>query len=66
MALCVAGGAAALPSMVALTALMAVERLDPRGRRFARTAGWFLIVAGAASVLGVLPHPLALLLLGTH
>ncbi len=66
MALCVAGGAAALPSMVALTALMAVERLDPRGRRFARTAGWFLIVAGAASVLGVLPDPLALLLLGTH
>ena len=55
MALCVVGGAAALPSMVALTALMAVERLTPRGRRAARTAGRLLIVAGAAAVLGVLP-----------
>jgi predicted metal-binding membrane protein len=66
MTLCVIGGATALPSMVMLTALMAVERLTPRGRRAARTAGRLLVVAGAAAVLGVLPEPLALLLLGTH
>jgi predicted metal-binding membrane protein len=66
MALCVVGGATALPSMVVLTALMAVERLTPRGRRAARTAGRLLILAGAAAVLGVLPDPLALLLVGAH
>jgi predicted metal-binding membrane protein len=66
MALCVVGGAAALPSMVGLTALMAVERLTPRGRHAARTAGWFLMAAGALAVLGVLPDPFAVLLLGTH
>lgn len=66
MALCVVGGAAALPSMVVLTALMAVERLTPRGRRAARTAGRLLIVAGAAAVLGVLPDALAVLLVGAH
>lgn len=66
MALCVVGGATALPAMVALTALMAVERLTPRGRRAARTAGWLLLVAGAAALLHVLPVPLAHALLGTH
>ena len=66
MALCVLGGATALPTMVALTVLMAVERLSPRGRRAARTAGWVLLAAGAAAVMGVLPHPIALLLLGSH
>lgn len=66
MALCVVVGAAALPAMVALTALMAVERLTPRGRRAARTAGWVLLAAGAAAVIGVLPDVLAHLLLGSH
>jgi predicted metal-binding membrane protein len=66
MALCVVGGAVALPSMVALTALMAVERLTPRGRRAARTAAWVLLAAGALAVLGMLPDPFAVLLLGTH
>jgi predicted metal-binding membrane protein len=66
MVVCVVGGAAALPSMVAFTALMAVERLTRRGRRTARAAGWALLVAGACAVLGVLPDPFAVLLLGTH
>lgn len=66
MVLCVVGGAAALPSMIGLTALMAVERLTPRGRRAARTAGYVLVAAGLAAVLGLLPDPLAVLLLGSH
>jgi hypothetical protein len=45
---------------------MAVERLTPRGRRAARTAGRLLILAGAAAVLGVLPEPLGVLLVGAH
>jgi len=40
MIVCVVGGAAALPTMVAFTALMAAERLTRRGRRTARAAGW--------------------------
>lgn len=55
-------GAAAMPAMVALSVLMAAERLTRRGRRLVRPAGAVLVALGAAVLTGLLPpvllHPL--------
>lgn len=60
MLLCFAVGAATLPVMVALTVVMAAERLVPWGRRLVRPAGLVLIVLGAVTALSVMvpsiPH----------
>ena len=51
MLICFTVGVAALPVMVALSVLMAVERLVPWGRRLVRPAGLFLGVLGTALLL---------------
>lgn len=51
MLICFAVGTAALPAMVALTLVMAAERLVPWGRRLVRPAGLVLIVLGAVTAL---------------
>jgi predicted metal-binding membrane protein len=56
------GGATALPAMVVLSVLMAIERLTRAGRRLVRPAGAVLVFVGAALLLDLLPpallHPL--------
>ena len=47
-----AAGAAVLPVMLVLAAVMAAERLLPRGRRLVRPVGTALVAAGALLVLG--------------
>lgn len=51
MLICFAVGTAALPVMVALTLVMAAERLVPWGRRLVRPSGLVLIVLGAVTAL---------------
>lgn len=51
MLVCFAVGTAALPAMVALSVLMAAERLVPWGRRLVRPAGLLLVGLGAAVLL---------------
>lgn len=51
MLICFAVGTAALPVMVALTLVMAAERLVPWGRRLVRPSGFVLIVLGAVTAL---------------
>lgn len=55
MLVCFAVGVAALPVMVALTALMAAERLVPWGRRLVRPAGAVLVLLGVGLMLPLLP-----------
>jgi VWFA-related protein len=54
MALCMGSGAAGLLAMAAVTALVLLEKLAPRGPALARAAGALLVAAGAL-VLGGLP-----------
>jgi len=49
-----AAGTVALPVMVALAAVMAAERLLPRGRRLVRPVGAALLGAGALLALSPL------------
>ena len=51
MLVCFAVGTAALPVMVALTVVMAAERLVPWGRRLVRPAGLLLILLGTVMIL---------------
>lgn len=51
MLICFAVGAAALPAMVALSLVMAAERLVPWGRRLVRPAGLVLVALGTAAAL---------------
>jgi predicted metal-binding membrane protein len=55
MAVCFAVGVAALPVMVALTVLMAAERLTSWGRALVRPVGVAAMALGAAILLGLLP-----------
>ena len=58
MLVCFTVGVAALPVMVALSVLMAAERLVPWGRRLVRPAGLFLGVLGTTLLLSsFLPVP---------
>jgi predicted metal-binding membrane protein len=57
MVLCFVAGTAALPVMVGLSVLMAVERLTRWGRRVVRPTGAALVGVGAAVLLGVVPAP---------
>jgi predicted metal-binding membrane protein len=57
-------GAAAMPAMVAMSVLMAAERLTCRGRRLVRPAGALLVALGAAVLTGLLPPVLLHTLLG--
>ncbi|EYT53283.1 DUF2182 domain-containing protein [Kocuria sp. UCD-OTCP] len=51
MLICFTVGTAALPAMVALSVIMAAERLVSWGRRLVRPAGFALIALGAATAL---------------
>ncbi|MCM3487619.1 DUF2182 domain-containing protein, partial [Kocuria rosea] len=51
MLICFVVGAAALPAMVALSVVMAAERLVPWGRRLVRPTGLALIALGTATAL---------------
>jgi predicted metal-binding membrane protein len=64
MVLCFVAGTTALPVMVGLSVLMAVERLTRWGRRVVRPAGAALIGMGAAVLLGVVPAPVPVGLVG--
>lgn len=55
MAVSLAVGAAALPVMVVLAALMAAERLVGWGRRLVVPTGVVLVVLGALAALGLVP-----------
>jgi len=60
MLICLVVGTAALSVMVALSVVMAAERLLPWGRRLVRPAGFALVAAGTA--VAVLPAPVSFLL----
>ncbi len=64
MLLCFATGAAAMPAMVGLSVLMAVERLTRWGRRVVRPAGVGLAMAGVAVWAGIVPAPVLHVLVG--
>jgi predicted metal-binding membrane protein len=64
MALCLGTGAIALPVMVALSVVMAAERLVPRARAVARATGVVLALLGTALLAGLLPPALVHPLLG--
>lgn len=61
MLVCFAVGIAALPAMVALSLLMAAERLVPWGRRLVRPAGLLLVGLGTAVLLDLPPTGLLFL-----
>jgi predicted metal-binding membrane protein len=61
MLICFAVGTAALPVMVALSLLMAAERLVSWGRRLVRPSGLVLIVLGAATAPAAAAPPIPLL-----
>lgn len=61
MLLCFAVGTATLPVMVALTLVMAAERLVPWGRRLVRPAGLLLVALGVVTGLSVMFPSLPLL-----
>lgn len=61
MLICFAVGTAALPAMVALSLLMATERLVSWGRRLVRPSGLVLIVLGAVTALAAAAPSIPLL-----
>lgn len=61
MLICFAVGTAALPVMVALSLVMAAERLVPWGRRLVRPSGLVLIVLGAVTALTAVAPAIPLL-----